>query len=746
MYKRYLFLITSLVLTSFAIDAQNHWETVVYNYDIWRYFVGKSEPPANWRALDFNDSTWQQGKGGFGYGDGDDSTVIDSCWSVYLRIKFNIVDTAKILAAVLNVDYDDAFIAYINGVEIARANITGANPAYNVAATTCHEAQMYQGGLPDQYVLNKANLNSFLINGVNELTVQVHNCSLTSSDMSSIVFFSVGIADTSHSYRSTPSWFTAPVINADSNVLTVNPDTVNIASNLPLVLINTNGQTIIDGTKIEADMKIIDHGPLLLNHVTDAANGYDGKIGISLRGSFSLMFPQKGYGLETRDNTNVQQNVEILGMPSENDWVLEQHYNDKALMRNELAYQLFNNMGHYASRTHYCEVYVNNEYMGIYFFGEKIKQNKNRVNIAKLTTTENTGDSVTGGYILKNDNIGSSDLTFYSNFGESGEPNTQDIQFIYVDPKSDEITTPQKSYIATFINSFETALYGDNFKDSAKGYLPYINQRSFIDYFILGELTRNVDTYKKSRYMFKDRDSRGGFLNSGPAWDFDWAYKDMPGQPPAYDATDGSGWVYAIPPPHGPTYPGWAPRMMEDSTFINTLKTRYVQLRKTILDTINIFHYMDSIHNLVNQAQVRHYIKWPILGVVSTGAPEVEPQPTTYAAAVLEMKKWISTRLAWLDENMPGRVIAIDNTPVFSMKSSVILRIFPNPASDVAFFESDKIITKIEFFSLSGVLQKVINPGTYSVPVMLSGLQKGYYLIRITLKNNEIRTGNLVVE
>jgi len=79
---------------------------------------------------------------------------------------------------------------------------------------------------------------------------------------------------------------------------------------------------------------------------------------------------------------------------------------------------------------------------------------------------------------------------------------------------------------------------------------------------------------------------------------------------------------------------------------------------------------MDSIHTLVNEAQVRHYIKWPTLGVVSTGAPEVEPQPVTYNAAVFQMKKWITTRLTWLDKNMPGRVIPIDNTPVFSMKSS----------------------------------------------------------------------------
>ena len=748
MNKRIFVLVWVLIALAVCSKAVtiNHWETVVYNYDIWNYFVGTSEPPSTWRALDFNDSSWLQGKGGIGYGDGDDSTIIKPCWSVYLRMKFNIVDTAKILAAVLNVDYDDAFIAYINGVEIARANITGADPAYDVAATTCHEAQIYQGGLPDQFLLRKAKLKSFLTNGNNELTVTVHNCTLTSSDMSSIVFLSLGIADTSHNYRIIPGWFVAPDINSDSNAQAVNPDTVNIASNLPLVLINTNGQEIIYGTKIEADMQIIDHGPLKLNHVADPANGYNGKIGIEIRGSFSVMFPQKGYGLETRDSKDVQKNVTILGMPSENDWVLEQHYNDKALMRNELAYHLFNNMGHYASRTRYCEMFLNNNYMGIYFFGEKIKQNKNRVNIAKLTTTDI--DS-TGGYILKNDNVGSNDLAFTSYFGESGEPNAQDVNFIYVDPKSDEITKNQQAYIKSFINSFETALYGDDYRDPVNGYLPYINQGSFVDYFILGELSRNVDTYKKSRYMFKDCDSRGGLLTTGPAWDYDWAFKNIE-EPPSFNTTDGSGWVYAIPPPHSPAYPGWAPRMMKDSNFVNTLKTRYVQLRKTILDTVNIFNYIDSIHNLVNEAQVRHYIKWPILGIVSTGAPEVDPQPATYAAAVLQIKKWISTRLAWLDNNMPGRVLPVDTTQTIISPSGTVLqdifRVFPNPATDHIYLESDKLILRIEIFTTTGQLLKAISTRTYSVPVDLSGLSKGIFYVRVLFDNGEMKFKNLIVE
>lgn len=531
------------------------------------------------------------------------------------------------------------------------------------------------------------------------------------------------------------------VMTSEKNVLTVNPDTVNIASNLPLVLINTNGQTIVDGVKIVADMKIIDYGPSHLNHVTDPANGYNGKVGIELRGSYSLYFPQKGYGLETRDSLNVQQNVVILGMPSENDWVLEQHYNDKALMRNELAYQLSNNMGHYASRTRYCEMFLNNNYMGIYFFGEKIRRDKHRVYIAKLTPDDNTGDNLTGGYIFKNDNGATGE--WYSNFSETGMEGVQEVQFIFFDPKSDDLTTQQKTYIKTFINSFETALYGPDFTDPVKGYLPFINLRSFVDYFILGELTRNVDTYKKSRYLYKDRDSRGGLLNSGPAWDFDWAFKNIT-EPPSYNTTDGSGWVYSIPAPHSPAYPGWAPRMMQDPNFVNTLKTRYVELRKTFLNTTNIFHYVDSIHDLVNQAQVRHYIKWPILGVVSIGSPEVDPQPATYDAAVQQMKNWITTRLAWLDQNMPGRVLSVDKIQTIISDSE--FRVFPNPASDRVYIESDKIILRVEIYSTTGQLMKVISSRAFSVPADLSGLSKGLLFLKVYFETGEMKSRILIID
>jgi len=186
--------------------------------------------------------------------------------------------------------------------------------------------------------------------------------------------------------------------------------------------------------------------------------------------------------------------------------------------------------------------------------------------------------------------------------------------------------------------------------------------------------------------------------------------------------------------------------MMEDTNFIDALKTRYVDLRKTILDTTYIFQYMDSIHSLVNEAQVRHYIKWPILGVVSMGSPEADPQPATYDAAVLQMKTWIAKRLVWLDSHMPGTYNGYNPPNSLTNNQVHIYRVFPNPASDYAFIESEKIIKKIEFYNISGA--KVYSQETlaYSVAFDLQNIQKGFYIIKVTFETGETKVSNLIVQ
>ncbi|MEZ5015270.1 MAG: lamin tail domain-containing protein [Chitinophagales bacterium] len=196
----------------------DHWESAVYSTDIWKYFVGTSEPPADWKSIGFDDAAWLSGMGGMGYGDGDDGTIIPSTRSVFMRQPFYVADTSIFSEAQLHADYDDAFVAYLNGVEIARsANIIGTPPDHNTLATTDHEAGLYMGIPPELYSISYAQVHDLLVPGTNYLCVQVHNVTVGSSDLSSNFWLSFGITTPDVVYGPTPAWFVEPVSYVASN-------------------------------------------------------------------------------------------------------------------------------------------------------------------------------------------------------------------------------------------------------------------------------------------------------------------------------------------------------------------------------------------------------------------------------------------------------------------------------------------------------------------------------------------------
>ena len=155
-------------------------------------------------------------------------------------------------------------------------------------------------------------------------------------------------------------------------------------SHLPMVRIETQQAIIPDEPKISGWMEIVNNRNGQINQLSDLATDYSGWIGIEVRGNSSQSFPKLGYGIETRDDEGENNNVSLLQMPKENDWVLMPNYTDKSLIRNVLTYTLYKNMGYYAPRMHFCNLYLNGGYRGIYVLGEKIKWDKNRVNISKL--------------------------------------------------------------------------------------------------------------------------------------------------------------------------------------------------------------------------------------------------------------------------------------------------------------------------------------------------------------------------
>ncbi len=164
--------------------------TIITRGDIWKYKIWASQPPYNWNSTNYNDSQWQQGATGIGYGDDDDNTIIpQGTIAVYARKTFTISNLDDISGAILTIDYDDGFVAYINGNEVARSNVPGNPPAYNQVAYPDHEASLYQNLQPEYYQID--NIDNILIEGENILSIQVHNVDSNSSDFSFIPFLTL---------------------------------------------------------------------------------------------------------------------------------------------------------------------------------------------------------------------------------------------------------------------------------------------------------------------------------------------------------------------------------------------------------------------------------------------------------------------------------------------------------------------------------------------------------------------------
>lgn len=497
------------------------------------------------------------------------------------------------------------------------------------------------------------------------------------------------------------------------------------SSNLPIIKINTLGQAIPDEPKINARMQIINNGAGIRNYVNDTIYAFDGHIGIEVRGSSSQMFPKKSFSVETRDSLGANLDTSLFGMPSENDWILNANYTDKTFVRNTLTYQLANEMGHYASRTQYVEVFLNNIYQGVYVFMEKIKRNSGRVDISKLTPADTSGAAVTGGYILKVDKTTGSGTGGFS----SAYPPTAggQVPFILYDYPDDVTIAPQQAnYIQSFVDSFENALHGTQFADPIVGYSKYINDTSFIDFFLTNELSRNVDGYRISSYLYKEKITKGNKLFAGPVWDYDiaWCNADY------YNGQYFTGWAYVTNNSGGAGYqvPFWWARLLNDPNYANKLQCRYDQLRSTVYSTANINAYIDSMAAYLQESQDRNFQVWPILGVYVW--PNPSPIPTSYAGEISKLKGWINSRLLWLDANMPGTcsVAGIDQTVTVNGISA-----FPNPTSDRLTVSSGyNLMSSATVMDLSGkVISDFRDINSSQFEINTSALSAGIYLVKI---------------
>lgn len=521
------------------------------------------------------------------------------------------------------------------------------------------------------------------------------------------------------------------------------------SSNLPIIKVDTKGQYIPDEPKITATMGIINNGTQ--NHIDDPFNDYNGNIGIEIRGSSSQSFPKKQYAVELWTAAGQDTSASILGLPIEEDWILYAPYSDKSLIRNVLTFKLGADLGWYAPRTKLCELYINEMYQGVYVLTEKIKRDKNRVDISTLNPDENTGDDLTGGYIVKLDKYegATQGLGWDSPHAPLNRGNNQVIHFQYHYPKEDDITSVQGNYIQNYVTAFESTLKGPYFRDRVDGYRKYINVESFIDFAIINELTRNVDGYRLSTFLYKDKDSKDGRLYLGPIWDFNLAF----GNADYCEGGSTHGWAWDFNTIcNGDSWliPFWWKRLLRDPDYVVQFQNRWNELRVGPFSDDAIMNYIDSVETVLEEPQQRNFSQWSIL------SKNVWPNNYighTYENEMNYLKNWISDRLTWLDSNIAGLEAITELEDEFIVKDHI--SIYPNPSDgkfNIRFNKIPQSDFKIEIHNQLGevIFNKAqsfssLSGNTLSIFLESNTLQTGLYFVHITDHKNLNHTEKLVV-
>lgn len=438
-------------------------------------------------------------------------------------------------------------------------------------------------------------------------------------------------------------------------------------SNLPIFIITTEVDPdtglpieIPDDPKVWADLKIIYHPDGSQNFMTDQDTpeflNYNGRIKIELRGSSSQMLSKKQYGWTTYDDEGDKQNVSLLGMPKENDWILNGLAFDNSLIRDYLNYNLTRNMGQYATRTHYCEVVINGDYRGLYILQEKIKDDSNRVNIEEITEDDNDGVNLTGGYITKSDKTTGGDPVAWSM-----DSYVDFTDFIHELPKPADVTPAQDAYIHSQFTNLETTSGAGN-NDPATGYPSVIDVPTFIDFMIMNEFSSNVDAYQISTFFHKDR---GGKLRAGPVWDFNLSL----GLDVFADRSKTDVWQFSNGDNEGAKF--WTD-LFNEETYKCYFAKRWNQLTATgqPLNNDVIDAFIDETVLLIQDAAERNQLRWDLPG---------------FNNEIIGIKEFITARETWITENIGEFAICSD----VEVPSLVISGINYNPGTSTEFTESD---------------------------------------------------------
>lgn len=370
-----------------------------------------------------------------------------------------------------------------------------------------------------------------------------------------------------------------------------------VNTELPIISIKTENNTLINSKDeyVEASMSF--RGGELFDSFTK-------DIQIRGRGNSTWVFPKKPYQIRFEKKTS------LMGMPKDKRWVLLANYSDKTMLRNKLAFELgkLSNLD-WTPESYFADVFVNNDFQGTYQITQKVEESSNRVNIGNdgfLLEVEQQSRLEDDDIVVRTDSL-------------------------IINIKDPEIASSDEQYVYIyhFINDVEDVLYDDTFSDPENGYAKFLDVESFVDWYLINEISKNNDAIFLSSVFMNH--VPGGKLKMGPIWDFDRAFGNN-----TYNSNESPEgfWVKDS---------KWISRLFEDPTFVEKVKERFEYFNS---NKDFIYAQIDLFSSQLDKAQLENDEKWKTLG------RRVEPNHVwfdTYEEEVEYLKEWIDLRFDWLE-------------------------------------------------------------------------------------------------
>ena len=426
------------------------------------------------------------------------------------------------------------------------------------------------------------------------------------------------------------------------------------STNLPIVWIEVNGDSIMRDKRIGGRMKIIWNGEGRINYADTVAHpgqriDYEGFIAVRHRGNSTYnVSRKKPYSFRTlaeplKRGSAQKQKVSLLGMGKDNNWALLAPRADRSLFRDVLTFELARPWMEYVPQGRHCELILDGTYYGVFILTEVVSKGKHRLD---LVGPGDSGDALTGDYLMEVDcNDAVTYTSKYHPVDTTGKPYTaHHVLFQYKEPDREDLSRVQVNYINRRIDAMEASFLKGNYRQ-------YIDVMSFIDYQLIMELCHNVDAYRLSGKFYKRRDSVDPRFKL-VVWDTDLAY----GNADYCQSWRTDTWMYRnnnIMYQEDEVYlvPFWWYVLNNDPAYTAQVKMRWAQYRESNLSTDRLMATLDSLATVltVQGAESRNSQAWPCWGK--------KRWPNHYIAAdyndeISHIKQWLLERLAWMDKQL----------------------------------------------------------------------------------------------